>query len=243
MICERISATAAKSRPKQGLAAISTLTSSASSRASTARWTLPPESVPIGASGPGVLTLVAARSARAAAPRMARAFSHQPPRAKGGWSKLRNARFSATLMRATQALRSGSSGSRQRRWRGSRRGWRDSARRRCGSAPRRLALAGQHLDQLALAVAGNPGDADDLARADRQVDSPRQAGRPRSSSAPSARRSQDAARRSCVRRDARRACGISRAPIIISAMSGRVRSGDPAAAGERPRRSTVTSSA
>src|SRR5262245_25560446 len=33
---------------------------------------------------------------------------------------------------------------------------------------RRLALAGQHLDQLALAVAGHPGDADDLAGPDRE---------------------------------------------------------------------------
>ncbi len=31
-----------------------------------------------------------------------------------------------------------------------------------------LALAGQHFDQLPLAVAGNPGDADDLAAADRE---------------------------------------------------------------------------
>src|SRR5437867_3789054 len=43
-----ISATAAKSRPKTGLAAISTDTGSESSRASTARWTLPPESVAAG---------------------------------------------------------------------------------------------------------------------------------------------------------------------------------------------------
>ena len=34
----------------------------------------------------------------------------------------------------------------------------------------RLALAGQHLDQLALAVAGDAGDADDLAGADRERD-------------------------------------------------------------------------
>ena len=34
----------------------------------------------------------------------------------------------------------------------------------------RLALAGQHLDELALAVAGNPGNADDLAAAHRQRD-------------------------------------------------------------------------
>ena len=43
MICERISATDLKSSPKQGLAATSTGTSSANSRASTARWILPPE--------------------------------------------------------------------------------------------------------------------------------------------------------------------------------------------------------
>ena len=33
-----------------------------------------------------------------------------------------------------------------------------------------LALAGQHLDQLALAVAGDAGDADDLAAADGERD-------------------------------------------------------------------------
>src|SRR4029079_10817524 len=53
----RISATAAKSRPKQGLATISRSPSLDSSRARTARCTLPPDKAVIGASGPGVLTL------------------------------------------------------------------------------------------------------------------------------------------------------------------------------------------
>src|SRR5579872_2664662 len=48
----RISATAAKSRPKQGLATINRSPSLDSSRASTARCTLPPERALIGASGP-----------------------------------------------------------------------------------------------------------------------------------------------------------------------------------------------
>ena len=48
MMRARISATAEKSRPKQGLATISRSTSPVSSRASTARCTLPPESVAIG---------------------------------------------------------------------------------------------------------------------------------------------------------------------------------------------------
>src|SRR5713226_9525846 len=47
-----ISATAAKSSPNTGLATISTDTDSDSSRASTARCTLPTESVAMGASGP-----------------------------------------------------------------------------------------------------------------------------------------------------------------------------------------------
>src|SRR5688572_4915844 len=50
---ERISATAAKSKPKHGLAAISTATSPSSSLDKTARCTLPPESPPMAASGPG----------------------------------------------------------------------------------------------------------------------------------------------------------------------------------------------
>src|SRR5450830_515916 len=61
-----MSATEAKSRPNTGLATISTFTASSclvespSSRASTARCTLPPESVPMARSGSGGLTLKAA---------------------------------------------------------------------------------------------------------------------------------------------------------------------------------------
>ena len=74
-------------------------------------------------------------------------------------------------MRATQAFFSGSSGRQE------------SLCRRISSrvgvvalaadadlAAARLALAGQHLDQLPLAVAGDAGDADDLAGLDRQRD-------------------------------------------------------------------------
>ena len=60
-----ISATAAKSRPNTGLAAISTLMSPASSRASTARCTLPPDRLRIGAPSPWVLTPYSAIHSRA----------------------------------------------------------------------------------------------------------------------------------------------------------------------------------
>ena len=48
----------------------------------------------------------------------------------------------------------------------------DRRGRRCATAPaaRRETLAGERREQLALAVAGDAGDADDLARPDRQVD-------------------------------------------------------------------------
>ncbi|EWS57564.1 hypothetical protein Y694_04451 [Methylibium sp. T29-B] len=104
-----ISATAAKSRPNTGLAAISTFTSPASSRASTARCTLPPDSEPIGAFSPRVLmpySVIQARARSFQAPKRS-----QPPRRSGGWSKSRSAMFCATLNSATLALRSGSSGS------------------------------------------------------------------------------------------------------------------------------------
>ena len=106
-----ISFTAAKSRPNTGLAAISTLMSPASSRASTARCTLPPERLRIGAPSPWVLTPYSAIHSRARL-RQTGNFSRlaQPPLASGGWSKSRSAMFSATLRSPTQALRSGSSG-------------------------------------------------------------------------------------------------------------------------------------
>ena len=103
-----ISATAAKSSPNTGLAAISTLMSPASSRASTARCTLPPERLRIGAPSPCVFTPYSAIHSRARL-RQAAKFS-TPARASGGWSKSRSAMFSATLRSPTQALRSGSSG-------------------------------------------------------------------------------------------------------------------------------------
>src|SRR5579862_7875958 len=56
MILARMSAVAMKSRPKQGFAVISTSQASASSRAKTARWTLPPDRLRIGDVGDGVLT-------------------------------------------------------------------------------------------------------------------------------------------------------------------------------------------
>ena len=60
-----ISATAAKSSPNTGFAAISTLMSPASSRASTARCTLPPDRLRIGAPSPCVLTPYSAIHSRA----------------------------------------------------------------------------------------------------------------------------------------------------------------------------------
>src|SRR5260221_1201026 len=103
-----ISATAAKSRPNTGLAAISTNASPESSRASTARCTLPPESAAIGVSGPRVLTLNS-RIQRSACLRMAPLRSHTPA-ASGARSKFRSAMFSATLIFGTHAFLSGSSG-------------------------------------------------------------------------------------------------------------------------------------
>ena len=77
--------------------------------------------------------------------------------------------FSATLMPGTQALRSGSSG-RQRTLLGADLGPACPvvAAVDVDLAGVRRALAGQHLDQLFLAVAGDAGDADDLAAATRR---------------------------------------------------------------------------
>ena len=103
-----ISALAWKSSPKQGLATISSRGLPSSSRASTARCTLPPDSVSIAASGPGVLILKAAILATACA-RIARRDSHGP-RASGARSKPRSARLKSNPSLPTQALCSGSSG-------------------------------------------------------------------------------------------------------------------------------------
>ena len=73
MICERISATEAKSSPKQGLATISTSTSPDNSRASTARCTLPPDRSPISAVGRLRLHAVAGDQ-------LARLLAHRPGR-------------------------------------------------------------------------------------------------------------------------------------------------------------------
>ena len=102
-----ISATAAKSSPKTGFAAISTLMLPASSRASTARCTLPPERLAIGASSPRVLTPYSAIQARA---RLRHAPKRSQPTFNGASSKSRSAMFCATLSSPTHALRSGSSG-------------------------------------------------------------------------------------------------------------------------------------
>ena len=75
-----ISATAAKSRPNTGLAAISTLMSPASSRASTARCTLPPDRLRIGAPSPCVLTPYSAIHSRA---RLRHGGKLQPARRAG----------------------------------------------------------------------------------------------------------------------------------------------------------------
>src|SRR5208282_6583939 len=95
MIWARMSATDTKSRPKQGLATISTSTSLESSRASTARCTLPPERSRIGASGDTVFTLYLAMSSRAR-DRIGPGDTHHLNEAIGGLSKERNAMFSAT---------------------------------------------------------------------------------------------------------------------------------------------------
>ena len=76
----RISATAAKSRPKQGFDAISTATSSASSRASTARCTLPPDRLPIGASGSRRADAVGGDQPLGVAPQRAAADQRAGPR-------------------------------------------------------------------------------------------------------------------------------------------------------------------
>ena len=115
-----ISATAAKSSPNTGLLTSSSLASPASSRASTARCTLPPDSVRIAARSPCVLTPYSAIQARARC--RSRPQRTQPPVA--GWvangvsSNWRSAMLWATLRSPTQALCSGSSGSaRTCRWR------------------------------------------------------------------------------------------------------------------------------
>ena len=79
------SATAAKSRPMQGLAATSTSTALASSRASTTRCTLPPDSSPMRRVGRAGAHAVDARSAAGPRWRRARGESHQPrPRRRAG---------------------------------------------------------------------------------------------------------------------------------------------------------------
>jgi hypothetical protein len=94
--------------PETGFAAIKTDTGSDSSRASTARCTLPPDSVATGASAPWVFTLNSAIY-RSAWPTMARWRNHGPVDS-GARSKFRRAMFSAMLMAGTHALRRGSSG-------------------------------------------------------------------------------------------------------------------------------------
>ena len=83
----------------------------------------------------------------------------------GASSKLRNARFSATDIPRTQPLPSGSSVSRCTPRDASPYGCDRSAARDAQFPGLRFALAGEHLDQFALAVAGDAGDADDLAGA------------------------------------------------------------------------------
>ena len=107
---EWMKSTAAKSRPKQGLATMRTLAvPGPTSRASTARWTLPPERLLMGALGPGVLTLNFSIHFLPFS-RRARLLSNTPARESGARSKVRRAMFSATLICGAQALRSGSSG-------------------------------------------------------------------------------------------------------------------------------------
>ena len=103
-----ISATAAKSSPNTGFAAINTLIEPASSRASTARCTLPPERLAIGAFSPRVFTPYSVIHERA---RSRHAPKRSQPRLSGASSKSRSAMFCATDSSPTQALRKGSSGS------------------------------------------------------------------------------------------------------------------------------------
>ena len=79
--------------------------------------------------------------------------------------------FSATVMRGTVAFFSGSSGrpNTLKRSKSCRVGSKRSPRMKMppsSSGP----LARQHLDQLGLAVAGDAGDADDLAGVDLEID-------------------------------------------------------------------------
>ena len=123
-----------------------------------------------------------------------------------------------------------------------------SARARAGSRavdadpPRaRLALAREHLDQLLLAVAGDAGDADDLARAHLEAQLATRAGMPRSSCAVSpSMRSTTSPRARAWRVPVARG-GSS--PTIMRAIASGVRSATRPRPARRPRRSTVTSSA
>ena len=106
--------------------------------------------------------IIALRVLAHVAPRATSARAH----ANGGRSKRRNAMFSATDISGTQALRSGSSG-RQRTMLRAHVGPARAVRlaTHVDEPGARQPLARQHLDQLLLAVARNPGDPHDLARA------------------------------------------------------------------------------
>ena len=167
----RISATAAKSRPKQGLATISRSPSLESSRASTARCTLPPDRPLIGRIGAGRLHAIRLDQ-------LARHVAHRrAPQADAvgrGWRLVERAQRHVLRHRHV-----GDAGIAQRLLGQAgdlvpdhlRPGRRVALAMDLHAAGPGVTLAGQRLDQFALAVARDARHADDLAGADleRQV--------------------------------------------------------------------------
>src|SRR5215831_12855173 len=100
---------------------------------------------------------------------MARRLRTNRPRASGSWSNWRRERFSITDMERTAALASGSSVSRETPYCLSSRRVPLNARPDAQASALSLALSCQNFNELLLPVAGYAGDADDLARADREA--------------------------------------------------------------------------
>jgi len=124
MMRDRISATAAKSRPKQGCWRPAAPPRRAA-RVPARRAGRCRRQAGDGRVGPGARMPYSAISARAFL-RNARPLTSARPSAKGLRSNRRKPMFSATDMAPTQALRSGSSGRQRTRWRACRRGSRGS---------------------------------------------------------------------------------------------------------------------
>ena len=204
-------------------------TSPASSRASTARCTLPPDSAAdrraLALRLDAVLGDPARARARASAPPAQPAAALPAAR----WSKSRSAMLSADAAASpTQALRSGSSGRLRTlqapvlRARGA-----DRARPPRGPCRRARALADQRLDQLALAVARDAGDADDLAAHARSGSGrapPACRGRPAHAGRSTCQRASLAPARRRRRAATRRRRGAAASPIIACGQSRRARS-------------------